>query len=111
MTAEEPEPILPGEVVLDGATIRSEADVHRVLAAALDFGPYYGHNLDALNDRLRYDVPRPVHVAWTDVETSRQRLGTDFDRIVSIFAQVADEDARAPSDERFTFSLHDLEDG
>jgi hypothetical protein len=31
----------------------TEADLHRDLAAALDFPGYYGHNLDALNDCLR----------------------------------------------------------
>lgn len=42
MTTEESDWVPPGEAVLDGATIRSEADLHRTLAAALDFGPSCG---------------------------------------------------------------------
>jgi barstar (barnase inhibitor) len=34
-------------VTLDGGAISSEADLHRILASALDFGPYYGRKLDA----------------------------------------------------------------
>ncbi|MCK6885045.1 barstar family protein [Enterobacter roggenkampii] len=30
------------------------------MSASLDFGPYYGRNLDALWDRLSTDVERPV---------------------------------------------------
>ncbi|MYV37527.1 barnase inhibitor [Streptomyces sp. SID1328] len=30
----------------------TERDMHRAMAAALDFPDYYGHNLDALNDCL-----------------------------------------------------------
>jgi RNAse (barnase) inhibitor barstar len=38
---------------LDASGWVQESDMHRDMAAALDFPDYYGHNLDALNDCLR----------------------------------------------------------
>ena len=35
-------------VTIDGAQIRTHADLHNALGDLLDFGPYYGHNLNAL---------------------------------------------------------------
>ena len=37
----------------DASTWASDSDLHRDIAAALDFPDYYGNNLDALNDCLR----------------------------------------------------------
>ena len=39
-------------VTADAATWTTDADLHRELAALLDFPDYYGANLDALNDCL-----------------------------------------------------------
>lgn len=44
------------EVVIDGSQIVQEADLHRTLAAQLEFGDYYGRNLAALCDRLLASV-------------------------------------------------------
>ncbi|MFY1656143.1 barstar family protein [Micromonospora sp. WMMD1274] len=60
---------------IDGREVRTETDLHQLLARALDFGPYYGANLDALWDRLSMDVPRPVAVVWTDWQASERSLG------------------------------------
>jgi hypothetical protein len=45
-----------------------EAELHRDIAAALDFPGYYGRNLDALNDCLR-------DVVTYDYGTSREATG------------------------------------
>ena len=93
-------------VQLDGDQIRSEADFHRHLAALLDFGPYYGRNLDALWDRLITDVPRPVHLTWTASRVSRSAMGrTTFDRIERILRAVAAQDAAQCWTDRFTYDL------
>ncbi|MFC0550616.1 barstar family protein [Planotetraspora thailandica] len=93
-------------VVVDGRQVRSEADFHRLLAVPLDFGPYYGHNLDALWDRLSTDVERPVELVWTHWEESRANLGTEvFDKICSILTRVQAQDAEWNWRERFTFEL------
>ncbi|WP_331718005.1 barstar family protein (plasmid) [[Kitasatospora] papulosa] len=70
-------------VAIDGAQIGSQADLHRVLAGPLDFGPYYGHNLSALWDRLSRDVERPVEIIWENAAVSRGRMGDEvFEAIV-----------------------------
>ncbi|MGI5241576.1 barstar family protein [Dactylosporangium sp. CA-139066] len=38
---------------LNAASWSTERDLHREVAAALEFPDYYGHNLDALNDCMR----------------------------------------------------------
>ncbi|ADL45441.1 barstar family protein [Micromonospora aurantiaca (nom. illeg.)] len=91
---------------IDGRKVRTEADLHQFLARALDFGPYYGANLDALWDRLSRDVPRPVAVVWTDWQASEKSLGAErFERICGLLRAVEAEDQEAVHEERFTFEL------
>ena len=72
-------------VTIHGALIRSESDLHDALADKLDFGPYYGRNLDALWDRLSTDVERPVELVWENSEVSKGLLGAEiFERISSL---------------------------
>ncbi|GAA3245887.1 barstar family protein [Nonomuraea helvata] len=93
-------------VVVDGRQVSSEADLHRLLAGPLDFGPYYGNNLAALWDRLSTDVERPVELVWTHWEESRANLGADlFDRIRRLFDKVQAQDAAWGLRNRFTFEL------
>jgi ribonuclease inhibitor len=92
-------------VELDGGRIRSERDFHEQLSSKLDFGPYYGRNLDALWDRLSADVERPVKLVWKDAEVSRRALGAVFDRIVGILKRVEEQDRAWGLQERFEFEL------
>ncbi|MBF6467836.1 barstar family protein [Nocardia beijingensis] len=78
-------------VTIDGARIRTDADLHRALWAPLDFGPYYGRNLNALWDRLTTDVERPVEIVWKNSGTSR----TDGRRIFRSDRFRADQSRRA----------------
>ncbi|MCA6915246.1 barstar family protein [Pectobacterium versatile] len=34
------------EVILDGSSIETESEFHKAMSDLLDFGPYYGRNLD-----------------------------------------------------------------
>jgi ribonuclease inhibitor len=63
------------EVLIDGAEVRTELDVHRTLERQLEFGEYYGRNVAALRDGLLSDVPRPVRIIWLNSRISRARLG------------------------------------
>lgn len=93
-------------VEIDGREVRTEADLHRLLRRALDFGPYYGSNLDALRDRLRLDVPRPVRVIWTHWQISRRNLGAKrFAKICDLLRAVEAEDQESGHEERFEFDL------
>ncbi|MFC8455212.1 barstar family protein [Kitasatospora sp. NPDC057223] len=90
-------------VTVDGAHIGSQADLHRVLAGPLDFGPYYGHNLDALWDRLSRDVERPVEIFWENAEASRGLMGDEaFEAIASVLVRAAKQDEPNAPDERLT---------
>ncbi|MFE7594281.1 barstar family protein [Kitasatospora sp. NPDC057512] len=93
-------------VTIDGSRIRTVSDVHDALAGPLDFGPYYGRNLNALWDRLSTDVERPVEIVWEDSATSRERLGAEvFERIVQVLTRAAENDEGRPDEERLTVRL------
>lgn len=68
-------------VRLAAAEWAGEDDLHRAVAAALDFPDYYGHNLDALNDCLG-------DVAFREYGASEEATGLvlvldDYDRFAS----------------------------
>ncbi|MBG6133931.1 barstar family protein [Longispora fulva] len=95
-------------IVIPGGEVHSEADLHRVLAAALDFGPYYGNNLDALWDRLTTDVERPVHIVWKEAAQSRSLLGEPlFEKIVNLLRRVAAKDVEIGYGKRLTISVEE----
>src|SRR5262245_29825820 len=102
-------PRLIMHIVIDGREVDSEAAFHRIAARLLDFGPYYGRNLDALWDRLSRDVPRPVLLTWTHAADSRRAMGeAAFNGIVDVLAAAQAEDAEMGMVERFRFEV--LED-
>ncbi|EOC1315379.1 barstar family protein, partial [Cronobacter turicensis] len=67
------------EIILDGKKIENESEFHSVMSDLLNFGPYYGRNLDALWDLLSTDVERPVKIIWLNSDLSRNNLGYSFD--------------------------------
>ncbi|MEU8718571.1 barstar family protein [Streptomyces sp. NPDC048663] len=90
-------------IAIDGARIGSQADLHRVLAGHLDFGPYYGHNLNALRDRLSRDVERPLEIIWENAAVSRGRMGDEaFEALASVLVRAAAEDESNAANERLT---------
>ncbi|MER7765164.1 barstar family protein [Streptomyces sp. NPDC097619] len=93
-------------VVIDGAAVRTPADVHATLSRALDFGPYYGRNLQALWDRLTTDVERPVELVWQDADLSRAALGEiPFAQFRDLFLEVEERDAGNAPGARFTVTF------
>jgi ribonuclease inhibitor len=93
-------------VVLDGNRVKSEADLHRELARLLDFGPYYGANLDALWDRLSTDVERPAHLYWAASTVSQAAIGSRvFYRIERVLRATVERDAAFEWTDRFTYEL------
>ena len=73
------------DVELDGRQIRSVEDFHTEISRALDFGPYYGKNFDALWDRISFDVGRPVRLTWRHAAVSRRAMGKEaFGKIEEI---------------------------
>jgi ribonuclease inhibitor len=72
---------------LDGQLIHNERDFHNLVAPLLDFGPYYGNNLDALWDMLRGGVEEDTVLHWKNSDVSRARLGDKFNTIVRLFEE------------------------
>ncbi|WP_327150159.1 barstar family protein [Nocardia sp. NBC_01329] len=88
---------------IDGTQIRTHADLHNALSGPLDFGPYYGHNLNALWDRLTTDVERPVEIVWESSGVSRELMGVEaFEAIASVLIEAAELDVSNPVDARLT---------
>ncbi|MFG2329474.1 barstar family protein [Streptomyces sp. NPDC048604] len=88
---------------IDGVRITSAKEFHAALAQALDFGPYYSPNLDALWDRLSTDIERPVEIVWRDSESSRAAMGeSDFDGLRSVLLRVQAQDEKFGWSDRFT---------
>jgi ribonuclease inhibitor len=90
---------------LEGAAIRSEAEFHAAIAAALEFPSYYGRNLNALWDVLTGDVERPVVLVWNDADASRAALGGWFDEVVELLRKVERQDVTWGLKERFELQL------
>ncbi|MEU2027278.1 barstar family protein [Streptomyces sp. NPDC016469] len=91
---------------IDGAEIRSQVDLHRVLAGPLDFGPYYGANLAALWDRLTVDAERPVEIVWRHASASRALMGEEhFIQVRDLLEAVAEQDRSHGWAERLTIEF------
>lgn len=97
--------MIMGDIILDGAVIQTESDFHRVMSELLNFGPYYGNNLDALWDRLSTDVERPVKIIWLKSELSRKNLGENFNKIIHVFEKTRLQDMKYNWDEKFEYVL------
>ncbi len=90
---------------IDGARIYSESDFHREISSLLEFGEYYGQNLDALWDRLSTDVERPLTLVWKNSAMSKTQLGDAFDRIVNVLQRVKNQDEVWGLADHFDFRL------
>ncbi|MCT8344266.1 MULTISPECIES: barstar family protein [Photorhabdus] len=93
------------KIILDGKDICSEGDFHKALSEQLEFGPYYGNNLDALWDRLSSDIERPVTIVWLNSESSHQYLGDTFKKIITIFNRVKEQDINFKLADKFDYQL------
>jgi len=96
------------KIDLDGRKILSNEDFHRALAEVMDFGPYYGKNLNALWDRLTRDIERPIRLTWNYASVSRAALGDeDFRQIIDLLCDVEREDRELGYAEKFEFFMVD----
>ncbi|MFJ5415266.1 barstar family protein [Pectobacterium carotovorum] len=93
------------EFYLDGAFILSEKEFHSIISLSLNFGPYYGNNLDALWDRLSTDIERPVKIIWLNSKLSRVGLGNYFYKIIEVFERVKLQDLNFNWEDKFDYEL------
>ncbi|MEV8507883.1 barstar family protein [Actinoplanes sp. NPDC051475] len=93
-------------VVIDGRFVLDEADLHRRLAGALGYGPYYRHDLDDLCARLSAGDPRPLQLVWIHVGSLCMALGVlVFDRYVAILEEIEAADTGRRWPDRFVFRV------
>jgi ribonuclease inhibitor len=92
-------------IELMGDSILTKDDFHARLETALDLGPYYGRNLDALWDRLSTDIARPITIIWRDSGHSRGAMGPDFEAILDVLNRVVAHDKSLNLAERFDYVL------
>ncbi|SMB80004.1 Barstar (barnase inhibitor) [Pasteurella testudinis DSM 23072] len=72
------------EIVLEGIDISNEYDVYFELwKQEPEFGPYFGFNIHALWDYI--GLLEGDSIVWNNSELSRDRLGDDFYKIISLF--------------------------
>jgi ribonuclease inhibitor len=76
-------------VVLDGKRLENAAAVYRALAPAIGFPPYFGGNPDALWDILTERRRADLKIVWCHAARSAARLGTDYQRLVSVLRAAA----------------------
>ncbi len=70
---------------IDGKKINTVNDFHTEIAALLRLPEWYGRNLDALWDLLTGHVDTNVKLIWKNHSVSKDRLGNEFDKIISVF--------------------------
>ncbi len=96
------------KVIIDGRFVLDEADLHRRLAGALGYGPFYRHDLDCLRERLAAGDPRPLQLTWIHAACIRLALGRAlFDRFVAVLEEIEAQDDGEEWAKRFVFRLFD----
>jgi RNAse (barnase) inhibitor barstar len=79
------------QLVLDGAGIDSEADLHRALTELLGLPEWYGQNLDALWDVLEDEdlrqVKGPVELLWREAGAFAHGHPDYFLKVQRLFAE------------------------
>ena len=91
------------KIIIKGKEINNIKEVHELLASELDFGPYYGYNLDALWDMLTTDVEGSVIIQWNDSDISEKKFGKDFYNIIDLFKRVEKNDICLKLKYKFSF--------
>lgn len=78
-------------VELNGLTMKSIKDVHRELARQAEL-PFYGENLDALNDALTGMVSRPLMIRWIHADESYKRFPEEMMAFEKLVEHVIEEE-------------------
>ncbi len=93
-------------IKIDGFQINSKADFHRIIGEKLDFGPYYGHNADALWDMLSTGMAGAIVIVWENSGHSKQGMDEDFDTIISVFEKTKQRYLGKSDDYAFDYVLN-----
>ena len=80
-------------VTIDCGAVKTRADLHAALAAALRFPDWYGGNLDALHDLLTA-IPADTRLILADWPAAEAALGPYGSRVEKVLAVCALENPR-----------------
>ena len=75
-------------VTIDCGAVKTKADLHASLAAALRFPAWYGGNLDALHDLLT-DISADTILrleSWADAEAALGGYGSRVEKVLAVCA-------------------------
>ena len=92
------------KTIIDGKINKSVKSIHEKLAADLDFGPYYGKNLDALWDVLTTDVERPFEICIVNIDEF-ETLGDEFKKVIALLKEVEQRDIDRNYKEKFKLTV------
>ena len=96
------------KVIIDGRSVLDEADLHRRLAGALGYGPFYRHELAGLRERLCAGDPRPLELTVIHVSTLRMALGrAAFEDLIATLTEIEALDDGKPWAQRLVVRLFD----
>ena len=87
--------------VLNGKRMDTREHAHAHLARRLRLPPYYGNNLDALNDCLG-EIAEPTRILLRNASHLRESLGEYGEQLIVVLAEAAE---RNPS---ITFVLREF---
>ena len=76
--------------IIDGNSVTSMEDIHKILAQQLEFPEWYGGNLDALHDCLT-DFHEDVDVSIVHPEALLDTLGSAYGRLCRVLSDSAEE--------------------
>lgn len=88
-------------IFIDGKNINSESDFHKKISQLLDFGPFYGENLDALWDMLSSGMGGGFYLHWLNSKQSKENLGVKYEKIIYLF----NETKKITVFDKFDYSL------
>lgn len=80
--------------IIDGEKVETLRDVHNVLKDDLDFGQYYGFNLNALYDRLARDIERPFTITIRNGHELIRKFGQPAIDILMLLREIEIDDLR-----------------
>lgn len=89
------------KVIIDEGKYSDIKEVHKYLSTELDFGPYYGNNLDALWDALTTNVERPFMIEWINADLLDSKLSKSYKEFIKILKAVEEDDLKKGWIDRF----------
>lgn len=79
--------------ILDGEMIKDKEMLHDILAEALEFPEWYGHNLDALHDCLT-DIREETEIRIRNESALAEHMGSYVTALKKVLCMAAEENER-----------------